>query len=105
MTGTLSLYLHAEDGGRSVIINLDKLLAPLAWLMLVPFLVLGIGPLLLIDWLGRRFGPTPEWTLWFAWRPVLTDDDKCAWLCTIERKRIARYEDTDYRIPPPPVSP
>lgn len=61
--------------------------APIA----IPFLVV-LLPLLLLVWLEqqkrRRFGPTENWSRWFAWYPVRSDCGfgKAVWLEWVERR-------------------
>lgn len=40
------------------------------------------------------------WHKWFAWHPIITEEDTLVWLETVERKRTYGYADyeNEYRL-------
>ncbi len=39
-----------------------------------------------------------KWEKWFAWYPVVTQEDEWAWLQTVNRKLITEYNEFGTRI-------
>lgn len=69
----------------------SPIIIPAALLCAPAFLVVG-GFSLLGERVRRLFGPTAEWSRWYAWRPVRVNDwfDPCEgqwiWLEAVERR-------------------
>lgn len=72
----------------------------LAAVLAVPALII-VSPLIICLWFDqayqKRFGPTAEWTRWFAWYPVRADRGfgQSVWLETVERR--SWYGHTEHR--------